>query len=152
VSTEAAAGGRPGQQPAAARPARLGYLLKHAHLGFAALSAAALEPYGIDARELATLAILGGPDLLSQQEVAHRLGIDRTTMVALIDGLERKDLVQRRPHPEDRRKNIVELTAAGRDTLTGAGEAADDAERDFLEPLGKAGAERFRQALRVLLP
>lgn len=151
MSTEAADDEQPGQHPGAPRPARLGFLLKHAQLSFAGLAGAALAPYGIDGRELAVLASLGGQQLLSQQEVARRLGIDRTTMVALIDGLERKSLVQRRPLPDDRRKNIVELTAAGRETLAGATRAADDAERRFLEPLGEAGAERFKDALRALL-
>jgi len=151
VSTQPADGGRPAQQPGALVPARLGFLLKHAHLSFAGLAGAALAPYGIDGRELAVLTSLGGQQLLSQQEVARRLGIDRTTMVALIDGLARKNLVERRPLPDDRRKNIVELTAAGRETLAGATRAADDAERRFLEPLGEAGADRLRDALRVLL-
>jgi len=151
VSTEAADGGGPGQQPGALVPARLGFLLKHAQLSFAGLAGAALAPYGIDGRELAVLASLGGQQMMSQQEVARRLGIDRTTMVALIDGLERKSLVQRRPLPDDRRKNIVQLTAAGSETLAGATRAADDAERRFLGPLGEAGAERFKDALRALL-
>jgi DNA-binding MarR family transcriptional regulator len=130
---------------------RVGFLLKHAQLGYAGLATAALAPYGIDGRELAVLTLLAGQDLLSQQELAHDLGIDRTTMVALIDGLETKNLVERRPHPSDRRKNIVELTAVGRRTLADAARAADDAERRFLGPLGEEGATQFKTALRTLL-
>ena len=151
MSTEEADGGPPAPQPGARVPVRLGFLLKHAHLGFAGLAVAALAPYRIDGRELAVLTLLASQDLLSQQELAHDLGIDRTTMVALIDGLEAKGLVGRRPHPGDRRKNIVELTAAGRRTLAAATSAADDAERRFLGPLGLDGAKRFKDALRALL-
>jgi DNA-binding MarR family transcriptional regulator len=152
VSTKTTGGGRRGQQrqPDALAQARLGFLLKHAHLSFAAVSTAALAPYGIDGRERAVLAVMAGPGLLSQQEVAGRLGVDRTTMVALIDELERKNLVERRPHPDDRRKNIVELTAAGRKTLAGATRALAGAERRFLEPLGEVNARRFTEALRTL--
>lgn len=46
-------------------------------------------------------------------ELAGRLGVDRTTMVALIDGLERKGLVERRRSARDRRRNVVLLTAEG---------------------------------------
>lgn len=130
--------------------ARLGYLLKHAQLSFFEVSRAALEPYGIDGRELAVLTRLAGAEPVSQQEAARRLGIDRTTMVALVDALERNALVRRQPDPADRRKNIVGLTEAGRKTLAAATEAADQAERRFLEPLG-ADAERFKGALRTLL-
>jgi DNA-binding MarR family transcriptional regulator len=131
--------------------ARLGYLLKHAYLGYAELSREALAPHQVDGRELAVLTRLAGPEALSQQEAARHLGIDRTTMVALVDGLERKQLVGRRPDPGDRRKNIVELTAAGRATLISATEAADRAERQFLGALGPAAADSFKDALRTLL-
>jgi DNA-binding MarR family transcriptional regulator len=151
MSTHGAEGQRGGPNPSAPVRLRLGYLLKHAHLEYATRSAAALAPYRIDGRELAVLASLSTQHLLSQQELAHRLGIDRTTMVALVDGLERKRLVQRTPHPDDRRKNTVELTAAGRQTLAAAGRAADEAEERFLGPLGEAGAAGFVDALHALL-
>lgn len=147
MSTEPADGGPDRQTD---RP-RLGYLLKRAHLDYADQLGAALAPYRTDGRELAVFAALDERDLLSQQEIAHRLGIDRTTMVGLVDGMERKGFVTRRPHPDDRRKNVVELTPAGRATLADAVRAAADAERRFLAPLGRTGAERFTEALRALL-
>jgi hypothetical protein len=52
-------------------------------------------------------------------------------MVALVDALEAKGLVQRRPHPDDRRKNLVELTGTGHDTRRRASQASEDAERRF---------------------
>ena len=110
---------------------RLYPLLKHAQLQLAELIGPALAPYGIDGRELAVLNALADQDPLSQQETARRLGIDRTTMVALVDALEAKGLVQRRPHPDDRRKNLVELTGTGHDTRRRASQASEDAERRF---------------------
>ncbi|SDH43799.1 MarR family winged helix-turn-helix transcriptional regulator [Nonomuraea jiangxiensis] len=126
---------------------RLGYLLKHANLRLAGLTGPALEPYGIDGREFAVLTVLGGPGPLSQLAVAQRLGIDRTTMVALLDALEGKRLVARRPHPDDRRKNVVELTERGRDTLEGATRVVDEAERAFLSSLPEGDARRLRELL-----
>ena len=91
---------------------RLYPLLKHAQLQLTELIGPALAPYGIDGRELAVLNAIADDASPSQQEVARGLGIDRTTMVAMVDALERKGLVKRNPHPADRRKNTVELTAA----------------------------------------
>jgi DNA-binding MarR family transcriptional regulator len=130
---------------------RLGYLLKHAQLRLAELTAAALAPHGIGGRELAVLLVLAGREPASQQQAARRLGVDRTTMVALIDALEDKGLVTRHPHADDRRKNVVELTAAGRDTLSRATEAGDDAERRFLEALPQPDARQLREALHTLV-
>ncbi|MEV0345795.1 MarR family transcriptional regulator [Nonomuraea sp. NPDC050680] len=130
---------------------RLGYLLKHANLRLAQHTGPALEPYGVDGRELAVLNVLDAADPLSQQEAATRLRIDRTTMVAMIDTLEGKELVSRRPHPDDRRKNMVELTPRGRDTLREGGQAVDEAERAFLAKLAPDDAARLRELLDKLI-
>ena len=130
---------------------RLGYLLKHAQLRLAELTTAALAPYGVNGRELAVLLVLAGREPASQQAAAARLGIDRTTMVALLDTLEDKGLVTRHPDPGDRRKNVVDLTAVGQDTLRRATQAGDDAQRRFLAPLPEPDAERLINALSTLI-
>ncbi|XVQ10780.1 MarR family winged helix-turn-helix transcriptional regulator [Spirillospora sp. CA-255316] len=127
------------------------YLLKHAHLRMAELTAKALTPHGIDGRELGVLLALTGREPASQQEAARRLGIDRTTMVAMLDALEGKGLVSRHPHAEDRRRNVVELTEAGKDTLRRATEASDDAERAFLASLSPQAAEQLRRSLQTIV-
>ena len=145
----------PGDGPPAGPPPlmadRLGYLLKHAQLRFFELTATMLAPIGINGQEAVVLRAIDGPEPLSQGEVARRMGIDRTTMVALIDELEHKGLVQRRQDPADRRKNVVALTGAGRDTLRRANQAGAEAERRFLSPLAPGEQETFKKALRALL-
>jgi DNA-binding MarR family transcriptional regulator len=74
-------------------------------------------------------------------------------MVDLVDGLEQKDLVERRPDPSDRRRNIVQLTADGQHALREGGRAALEAERQFLAPLNPPEAAQLTAALqRVLAP
>jgi DNA-binding MarR family transcriptional regulator len=131
--------------------AHLGYLLKHAQLRFFELGAAALKPLGINGREAAVLAAIADSDPVSQGEIARAMNVDRTTMVALIDDLQGKGLVRRRQDPDDRRKNAVELTDAGRDTVGRAAGAVERAERDFLAPLSAAEAAHFKRILRALL-
>jgi DNA-binding MarR family transcriptional regulator len=147
---------RPERQPQDDGPApeladRLGYLLKHAQLRLAELNAAALEPYGVSGRELAVLLVLDGAEPASQQEAARRLGIDRTTMVAFLDALEGRGLVTRRSDAADRRKNVVELTQPGRETLAAATKAAESAESEFLRPLSPAAARGLKDSLRAVL-
>jgi DNA-binding MarR family transcriptional regulator len=130
---------------------RLGYLLKHAQSRLAELNAEALAPHGISGRELAVLLVLAGREPASQQEAAGRLGIDRTTMVAFLDALERKGLVARRPDANDRRRNVVVLTESGTDTLRLAVKASDDAQRRFLGPLTHAASEQLKRSLNKLI-
>ncbi len=138
-----------GPGPDASR--RLGYLLKHALARVEEFSASALAPLGIDHRELGILLLVGDHAPTSQQQSARRLGVDRTTMVALIDTLERKGLVTRHPDARDRRRNVVDLTDAGRDVLRDARRASDAAESAFLAPLSAAAADDLRSALQRAL-
>lgn len=115
---------------------RLGYLLKHAQLNFSQSGARALESLNITGRQLAVLVVLDVAEPLSQLDAAKELGVDRTTMVALIDELEDKGLVERRRSPDDRRKNIVELTARGKQTLAEGERRHQETEKAFLAGAG----------------
>jgi DNA-binding MarR family transcriptional regulator len=130
---------------------RLGYLFKHAQTRMEELNTEALAPFGIDARELGILLVIASHEPGSQQQAAQRLGIDRTSMVARIDALEDKGLLSRRPHAEDRRRNVVELTTAGRDTVGRATDASERAEAALLASLTPQEGERLRKALQAIV-
>jgi MarR family transcriptional regulator, transcriptional regulator for hemolysin len=52
-------------------------------------------------------------DPLSQIELAQRLGVEGSTMVAMIDRLMKSGLLERQPSPTDRRVRLVVVTEAG---------------------------------------
>ena len=54
---------------------------------------------------------------LNQSALARALGIERSTMVAVIDGLEDRKLVARRGSVSDRRAKVLSLTKQGRSLL-----------------------------------
>src|SRR4051794_2148158 len=127
--------------------ARLTYLLKRALVDLESLHEQHLGPVGISARELAVLLFLDGREPESQQQAAARLGVDRTTMVGLLDALEGKGLVARRPDAADRRRNVVVLTDAGEVKLREATEASDAAERELLATFDDRDAAHLRELL-----
>jgi len=127
---------------------RLGYLLKHAQSALAARTAAALEPLNINGRELAVLSVLGAAEPLAQQQAAAKLSVDRTTMVDLVDALERKGLVERRSDPADRRRNLVHLTPDGEKTLAEGNHRYQEIERALLTD---READDLKRLLRRLL-
>lgn len=49
----------------------------------------------------------------SQQAIAHELGTPPSRLVALVDGLEQRGLIERRRNPDDRRHHALYLTDAG---------------------------------------
>jgi DNA-binding MarR family transcriptional regulator len=134
-----------GPPPAVTR--RLGYLLKHARLRLAELAEPLYAPLGITGRQLALLTLFGDGPAQSQQDGAVRLGIDRTTMVALVDELEAKGLVRREVAPGDRRKRLVRLTGEGERVRRAGEEATRKAETLLLAPLDVEEGDRLRAAL-----
>lgn len=50
----------------------------------------------------------------TMRALAERLAADPPYVTLIVDDLEERGLVQRTPHPEDRRAKVVALTAAGR--------------------------------------
>jgi len=123
-------------------------------LGWAAQSAQevanqALEPLGLNVKHFAVLTFLRAEaePQLSQQAIGERLRIDRTTMVSLIDDLERAGYLKRERNPDDRRAYVIALTAAGRKAQARAEEALD---ADAVQFFGKL-PEAQRQELNRLL-
>lgn len=50
---------------------------------------------------------------MTQSELAHRIGLDTSSLVRLLDQLEAKGMVERRVDPKDRRARLLELTELG---------------------------------------
>jgi DNA-binding MarR family transcriptional regulator len=129
----------------------LGYLLKHAHLALEGYTDAALARFGITSRDLGALRVIAGGEAKSQQDVAGILGVDRTSMVALLDALEQAGIVARRPSEQDRRRNVIELTKPGREIFVQAEQSSLAVEKDFVGGLGDEGASDLRRALASLV-
>jgi DNA-binding MarR family transcriptional regulator len=83
---------------------------------------------------------------LTLRALAERLGADPPYVTLIVDDLEKRGLVRRMPHPEDRRAKLVELTAAGR----GAAARADKILDDPPAALREVPAEDLAVLVRVL--
>ncbi|MGW0037063.1 MarR family winged helix-turn-helix transcriptional regulator [Gordonia sp. NPDC003376] len=83
-------------------------------------------------------------------EIAAHLGITKQSAAAIVGGLERSDIVVRRPHPTDRRAVLIELTPLGREITRVAADAAAAETRSLEEILGQENSQTFLDALRQL--
>lgn len=79
--------------------------------------AAALEPFGLHPRHFGVMTVLDANPGVTQQDLADNSRVDRSSMVAVLDELERRGLAERRADPADRRKRSIHLTAEGRAQL-----------------------------------
>jgi DNA-binding MarR family transcriptional regulator len=111
-------------------------------------TAAALRSIGLTPPLFAVLNYLGANEGAIQQTIGSAMGIDPSTMVALVDQLERAGLAKRRPHPQDRRAREVRITPKGRRALNRARELAEEVEDDVLQGLSPAERRRLVALLR----
>ncbi|MGA4851473.1 MarR family winged helix-turn-helix transcriptional regulator [Streptomyces sp. G5(2025)] len=97
---------------------------------------------------LASLA--SGPEL-SQQDLSRLLNLDPTTVVSVIDEMERNGHVERKRNPADRRRYKLHLTDAGREALAEANKVASEVESAFFAPLTHHELGMFRDMLSKVM-
>jgi DNA-binding MarR family transcriptional regulator len=94
--------------------ADLNWLLHRVGFALGSLLSDVVAPHGLSVRTWMVLStVTSNPDM-TQLALGSALGLDKTTMTAAIDRLERAELVVRREAPGDRRARVVDVTAAGR--------------------------------------
>jgi DNA-binding MarR family transcriptional regulator len=88
-------------------------------LGFAVSSrfVQTLAPLGLEPREFALMRAVGAAEGQTQQAIGASLHIPASRMVAFVDALEARGLLQRRSNPRDRRARALHLTDGGADLL-----------------------------------
>lgn len=145
---------KPERRDAAPPPAlqrQLGFLLGRAHAAHRSIAEAALAPTGLSGKAFGALAVLADEGPLSQQRLGRRQGVDRTTMVAVVDELQALGYVERRRDARDRRAYALHATPAGRRVLARAQAAAQEAEEAFLAPLAPGERQRLKALLAALI-
>ncbi|CAM4026824.1 MarR family transcriptional regulator [Kibdelosporangium persicum] len=88
----------------------------------------------------------------SQLALGHALGVDKTTMTALLDKLERQGLVVRTPDPNDRRARIPVPTEAGRELQAKLYQRLQLVEDQVLGDLTTEERDVLRGLLRRIIP
>jgi DNA-binding MarR family transcriptional regulator len=94
-------------------PGLVGFHLRQAQIAVFRDFAASMGPLDITPGLFAVLVLIEANPGLKQTELARAVHLDRSTVVSVVDSLERRGLVTRRAVAHDRRSNALELTAAG---------------------------------------
>ncbi len=109
-----------------------------------------LAPLGIKARDFAILSLVCTDEQPSQRELAEFLSLDASQVVALVDALEKKNLLERQTDPRDRRSNILVSTSEGLALFTKAQIAIDKARDESLEGLSEKESEELKRLLTLI--
>ena len=133
--------------------ALLGYHLRRAEVFAFQNFAAHLGTDGVSPGQLGVLLLVEANAGSNQTRIGKALGIDRSTLVSIIDMLEKRGLIRREPSPTDRRSHALVLSDGGRAFLRAIRPRLDAHEAEIARNLSAAERARLRDMLqRLVLP
>ena len=130
----------------------ISFAVRHVWLGMRAAIEDGLAEFGLTVPQFATLMMLDGSPGLSIAEVARLCGSTRQSANEMVAGLEARGLVERSPHPTDRRALQLHATEAGLEMFAKARPAVRQREEALeagLSPEVRQAAREWMAALAV---
>jgi DNA-binding MarR family transcriptional regulator len=88
---------------------------------------------------------------LTQKQLLERVDIEQATMANTLGRMERDGLIERKPHPSDKRAQLVFLTEKGSAMQTEAVEAAVAADQDLFKGFRLFERELLMEYIRRIL-
>jgi DNA-binding MarR family transcriptional regulator len=138
-----------GTSPDSIAPFRaIGFIVSSVGHAVAKRFRATLAPLELEPREFALLRAVAAAEGQSQQAIGERLQIPPSRMVAFVDGLEARSLLERRQNPHDRRTWALYLTPDGRELLERAFTLAVGLERELCAELSASEREQLFELLQ----
>ena len=126
---------------------RVGYLIKRAQTVLHDAMTDALRSRDLTVTQFAVLTALDDEPGLSNADLARRAFVTPQSMHAVLQELERRQLVVRRNHPQHQRVLQAALTETGRRTLRSAADAVNIVEERMLGQLSEPARSRLASAL-----
>jgi len=114
-----------------------GFQIRRTHLAVMRRFTEALGPEGVAPGQYSLLKLISLNPGRTQSALAATLGFDRSTMVPLLDQLEKRGLVARSRRADNRRNNEVVLTADGEAYLARIEPAMIQLEKGFAAGLSR---------------
>ena len=127
-----------------------GYRLMHAAMKYRKSLLVILDELGMVPPQMAILKILEDSEILNQASLGAELGLDKVSMVRMIDGLEELGLVKRTQGKEDKREKMIQITKEGRETIVTLKKKNIVREKNFLAPLTATEAETLKKLIMKL--
>ena len=121
----------------------LGYNARRAALAVIEIFIERMAPYGLRPVDFSVLSLIHHNPGITSRQLCASLGILPPNLVGLVNGLEKRELIIREPHPRDGRAMGLHLTAAGE-------KLAQDAERTATELETQAAGRLTPGELRTL--
>jgi DNA-binding MarR family transcriptional regulator len=110
----------------------------------------ALRAHGISMWGYIVLTALAEQPVRTQAALAQAISADKSRIIGVLDDLQQRGLISRRPDTSDRRVHLLSLTPAG-ERLRGSVQAAiRDSEEEVLAAVPPADRDAFLRSLKAL--
>ncbi len=133
-------------------PSLIGYQLRMAQIALFRDFARGPGEHDVTPGLFGVLVVIEANPDLKQSELARATHLDRSTVVTIIDNLERRGLVERRASAHDRRSNAIRLTAAGTNLLRTLKRKVEQHEKRLLQNFSDAERTQFLTLLQKVFP
>jgi DNA-binding MarR family transcriptional regulator len=133
-------------------PGLVGYQLRMAQIALFRDFAQGLGGEDVTPGLFGVLVLIEANPDLKQSDLARAAQLDRSTVVTVIDNLERRGLVERRTAAHDRRSNAIRLTDAGTALLRKLKRQVGQHEKRLLRNFSAAERETFLALLKKVFP
>lgn len=110
-----------------------------------------LKDYDLTRRQVGTLMHIHKGFAASASDLTRTMGVDSTAVTRMIDRLEEKDLVERRPDPKDGRRQTLKLTGAAKKLMPKLRGVARSVEGRFEASIPKSEIAVFHKVLMTML-
>jgi DNA-binding MarR family transcriptional regulator len=132
-------------------PSSIGFLLSQVGIYAARRFAQRIGEADLHPPLFRVLNVVDAAEGQSQQAIGEAIGAPASRMVAIVDELEQRGLVERRPHPSDRRIRALHLTAAGRKLLARGRRIATEHEEEMTRGMSEADRRRLTSLLQKVV-
>lgn len=113
----------------------LGYNARRAALAVISVFLQRMEPFGLRPVDFSVLTLIAHNPGITSRQICTALDILPPNLVGMIKSLEKRGLVERRPHPTDRRAQGLHVSAAGKRLQREAQSTATQLEQDVSRAL-----------------
>jgi DNA-binding MarR family transcriptional regulator len=110
-----------------------------------------LAPIGLDARSVLVLRHVAAEEGRTQSSLATSLAVPASRIVAIVDGLEQRGLLERRANPSDRRAHALRLTGGGRRVLDEVIAVSRAHEAEICAGLPESDRQRLVELLELIV-
>lgn len=125
----------------------LGYNARRAALAIIEVFLKRMAVYGLRPVDFSVLSVIAHNPGITSRQLCATLGLLPPNFVAMLVSLEKRELVQRQPHPSDKRAIALALTKTGEKLMSNAERTAQDLE---LDASAKLSATERKTLMRLL--